>query len=251
MISKITEADIHLFRLSKPSMYSLANDKNFENQIIPINPNLLTFKEKAVEIEYSRELYLTENYMALSEEFVRILTYFYTLITLIFIILPVFAILLHQAAIFTLSELLLHILICLFFLIAFYFVLYLFSKSKKVVLMNKNIYTIIGILVNSYFIICNSKILSGLIKIDYVASDLPLTLALIIFTSSMRNLLFDCFFHYFLIILHAIVFFLILNLAFSPLNIYSILSEIAIIIVLLSYELIECHISCTRSKSIF
>lgn len=251
MISKITESELNVFRQSKSSLYSLLDNNKFENQNIPINLNTLVFSERRVEIEYVRELYLNEDLSKMSEEFKQSLTYFSTVTTIFLLTLLGFSILMHASSKYQGKQMYINIGCIIGLLLLFYWFLYLINRMRQFIISSKNFFTLFAILVNTYLIICDGKVLSTLLTQDSQSGLLPHTLVFITFTAVMRNIIFDDFIQYLLIVLYSITIFLVFNLTFSDTNLYNKLCECIIVIIFLLYQLIESHINCLRSKIIF
>lgn len=251
MTSKISEIDVSSHQQSKPPVYALLDHLKLEMQAIPIDHNLLFFSEKRIEFEYNRDLFFNESFEVLSEEFKLVLTYFYVLVTVLLLSLIGFTGLLYSSLKFNETELYVNEIALGLLLVLFYGILLLIAKSNKAVILSKNLFTVFALLANSYFIICNQEVLSALIGSDFSASSMPLTLVLVVFTCTIRNVLFDSFAHYLIIVLYSIGLFFVMNLVFSPRELYSILCECLIILVIFTYQLIEVHIYCMRSKIIF
>ncbi|OMJ68339.1 hypothetical protein SteCoe_34247 [Stentor coeruleus] len=122
---------------------------------------------------------------------------------------------------------------------------------RYLIFFSKNVFTLFAILVNTYLIICDGKVLSTLLSLNSQSETLPHTLIFISFTTVMRNVIFDDFIQYLIIVLYSVTLFLIFNLTFSDINLYCKLCECIIVIIFLLYQLIESHINCLRSKIIF
>ena len=250
-MAKGNEAEINMHRQTKPPIYALFNNSQFEIQEIPMDHNMLLFSDKVVEFEYNCELLLSESMDKLSEEFKTALIYFSVLISLVYVCLIGFAGSLYSSSCLTSLQFLLHISINLLLFVLLFFILYMIKKSNRFLLMTKNIFTLYAILANSYFIVCENKVLSSLTSSDYSPSALPLTLILVVFTCSIRNVIFDSFVHYLIIVSHAVFLFSCLNIVYSPINSSAIICECAVVLLILAYQLIETHIYSLRSRSIF
>lgn len=251
MISKITETELNMYRQSKPTIYNLLDNAKFEKQSIPINPNTLSFADRAIEIEYTQEMYLNEGLSKMTDEFKLSLTYFYTVNTVFLLALLGFSILMFSSSDYSSFQMSIHIGIILGLLFLYFWLLCLIIRSNRFTILSKNYFTALAILVNTYLIVCDSKILSGFSSTKSETDYLPHTLILISFTAVTRNVIFDDFLCYLIIVVHNIGFFLIFNLTFSHANLYNKLCECTVLIVFLSYQLIETHINCLRSKIIF
>ena len=94
MIKRLTDVDISVYRQSKSSMYSLLQHSKLEYHQVPVNTNLLYFLDPKVEMDYNKEIYLTDN--KISEEFRLILINFYIIFTFALILLIAFAGLLYN-----------------------------------------------------------------------------------------------------------------------------------------------------------
>lgn len=247
----VPESELSVNRQSKSSIYHLLDHPKFENQNIPLNPNLILFNDRQLEIEYNRELYLDDTSNRISEEFRMVLIYFYVALTLILITLLCCSILLNGSSELSYTQMWLNICMIAFLLISYYSVLYLMKLQTKIIIMNRIIFTGLGILTNTYLILFDKKILCTILKENYSPSQLPLEMILIGFTYIIRTLLLDSYIHYFVIVIHAIVFYFAINLVYSPLNLSAILSSAALVLFLLFYKVVECHINSIRSRMIF
>ena len=249
MIKRLTDVDISVYRQSKSSMYSLLQHSKLEYHQVPVNTNLLYFLDPKVEMDYNKEIYLTDN--KISEEFRLILINFYIIFTFALILLIAFAGLLYNNGKMEDFPFVIHASVLSLLLLALYTILVIVLRSNKSLLVNKTIFTMFGLVANTYFIICDNKVLLPLIGKDYNNDGLPLSLALISFSYIMKSLLLDCYSYYLLFVIHAILLFLIMNLKYSPFSMFSTLSEISIIILILSFQAIESNLSTLRSKWIF
>ena len=250
-MAKVSEAEVYTHRQTKPPLYAMLDNVQFEFQAIPMDQNLLLFSTKEVEFEYNCDLLLSESMDKFSEEFKTVLTYFSILISLIYTCLIGFAGSLYSSSLLTFSQFLLHIFINLALFVLWFLILCMIKKSNKIALMSKNMFTVYAVITNSYFILCDSKVLSSLAGSGYSPSALPLTLILIVFTCSVRNVIFDSFVHYLIIVSHAVFLFFCMNLVYSPLNVSAIICECTVVLLILAYQLIETHIYSLRSRSIF
>ena len=252
MISKIPESETHLFRQSKSSIYSIIGNGKYEHCFVPINPNTLLFVDKLNETLYSKALYLDSSEDELSVEFKLVLTYFYITVSLVLVTLLSFTFALYIRGHYSSVEFCIHISCLISALISLFVILYLLWRNRVILLINKTIFTGFAISLNTYLILCDPRILHNLISEDFSSSSsISYSLTFILLTHLYRNILMDDFFHYLLISIHGSIFFLSINLAFSPFSLESKLYEIFLIVIFLAYNLIETHINTTRSRLIF
>lgn len=251
MISKVQGNEVNLFRQSKSSIYTLLDNQKHESTAVPINPNTLNYIDKEVERNYNKELYQDKITLSCSDEYKRVIIYYYICLTSLLLSLIGFSVLLYSSNKSSKVQFSIQISIIVTLLISSFVILCGIFNSIVLLLTNRTIFTSFGILLNTYLIICDDRVLSSLLSEDYSSDGLPYSIVLVCSCVLLKNLLFDDFFHYLLIIIHAIVLFLAIHLSFSEINVYSKICEFSVIAIILIYQLIECHINCVRSKVIY
>jgi hypothetical protein len=251
MISKVTEAEINLFRQSKSSAYSLLDNQKYESSAIPINPNTLNFLDKELEILFTKEQFLDKTQEAWSAEFKTVIIFYYIISTLLFVSLASFSILIYSSNSSSTSQFCSQFIILVVLLMGNFWILWMMRRKRMYLLISKGLFTAFAVLVDTFFILCDDKVLTSFLNIDYSNNSLPFTLALLTFSYLTRSVLLDDFFHYFITVIHAIILFLVSNLAFAQVGLYSKLSECCIVCIYLIYQLVEVHLNCLRSKVIF
>ena len=251
MIAKFPDSEFNIFRQSKPSIYSLLDNNIQESSSVPINPNTLKYIDKAVEARYIKELYQDKTTLSFSDEFKRVLIYYYTCLTSLLLSLIGFSTLLFKTSKYSAEQFSIHIVCLTSFLVFSFAVLYVIYKKTELLLKTRSIFVVFGLLINTYLIVCDDRVLNNLLSQDNTFNTLPYSLVLVSSCILIKNILLDDFFHYLIIVTHSITLFLAVNLSCSPINIYTKLSEFSVISIILTYQLIESHINCIRSKVIY
>jgi hypothetical protein len=233
-------------------MYSMIGNGKYEHTYVPLNPNTLLFLEKQTEVDYSKELFIGSSEFRFSSEFRIVLTYFYIALSLILGILISFTIAQYSIGNYSKIEFSIHI-SCLFSIFfSLYLILYLIWKVRSFLLSSKTIFTLFAVSFNTYLILCDSRILDYFLSVESsVLKSVPYSLTFTLLTLLYRNILLDDFFHYLIISVHGCILFLSINLAFSPFSLESKLYEIFLIIIIISYNLIETNIYSYRSRLVF
>ena len=205
MISKVTEADINIFRQSKSSLYSLLDNQKHESTSLPINPNTLSFLDKEIDLLFIKEQFLNKSLNSISSDFRTVLTFYYIISSILFLSMLSFSILLFSSNKYSKIEFIIKLVFLFFLFCTNFFILYLLNKKMMYVLESRNIYTSFAILVNTFFILCDDRILNTFLNIENSTSYLPCSLALLTFSFLTRSILFDNFFHYFITIIYSII----------------------------------------------
>ena len=227
--SKQFEEDHNFISQAKhPSEYSILKHDQNEVPVLPINPNLLFFKDKALQTRYHQVLYLKDDLLSLSKEFSYSLLTFYIFLTFYLMIVLSVVLSLSFSNQIVSSHLVFHLSMLGFITFYAYGLLFCIKKYAKVVYYNKTLFFILGNIVYLYMIIGNSQVLSGITNDKHETNKVPLTIGIIAFTYIYRRVLFDSYKHVLFTLLPALLVFLLLNLVYSNENLYSILGEFAV-----------------------
>ena len=234
-----------------PSEYSMLKHESNELTLIPIDPNLLFFYDKASQLRYFKMLYINEATNSVSKEFANNILNFYIFITIYFLINLGVVILLYSNNTVSSNFFHFHLSSIIIILFLSYLILYCIYKFNKFIYKNRQFYILLGFIIYSYMIIGNSQVLSNICNDPQHTDLMPLSIGIIGFTYPYRRILFDSHRYIMFTIIPVLVLYLALNLIYSNHYIYSILGEFCVIGLFLVTQAIECHYVENRTIQLF
>lgn len=234
-----------------PSEYiTLKHDQN-EVPNLPVDSNLLYLTEKKMRKKYFEILYIDEKTKLISKEFSYGLLTYYLYISLIMLFNLILSICLYYSSDISSNFFMFQIILTSFFLLFGFTFLFVLNHSYKAILYNQPVFVVFNILIYLYLIVGSSQVFEG-ISSDSMSSHLIPTLAEIIgLTYAYRRLLFDSYRHLIFSIIPVLILFLILNLIYSSVSVYTTLTEFACFTLFGFLQIIEAHSVEHRTIQLF
>ena len=172
----------------------LKHDCNEFNQI-PLDPNILTFKNQDVQSKFLHSLYINPISSKISQEFCSNLLRFYIYFSISSLIILISAAKLYSENNMTYNTLIFHI-ACIFSIVGIgYIILYLVLRKPYLLLNNQNIFAVFGLFWFIYLIIGNEFFLHKILEENASSNKINVSIALVGFVYYYRLLLFDSFKH--------------------------------------------------------
>lgn len=251
-ISKMYDEDQELSGQAKhPSEYSILKHDNNEIPFIPVDPNLLFFRDKTMQNRYFEILYIGQTTNTISKEFRYNLLSFFIYLTGFMLIALGVAISLFKDQKISINQLIFH-LSCIFFILFYaYSLLFCILKSIRIVRINRVLFMLLGFLTYLYMIFGATEILSSFAEDDNNSGKIPMTAGIIGFTYSYRRILFDSYRHIVLTLIPILIIYLSINLIYSEIFTYSIIGEFAAIALFVITQIIETHVVENRTIQLF
>lgn len=242
----------NFFKQNRSTTYGILGHEDHESINIPINPNLLNFVSPIMEKSYIKGLYCDSRFpKSPSREFKNNLLYFYIYVTIYIAILIIFSILLNSEGVLSDKHLLFHLtFLCVILMIAYLILLGLY-KSPYCLSHSRILLLIIGSIFLTYLILSDERILSEIINEEHSKSSIPSSIGIVCWIVMMRNVLFDSFTLTACLSISAVLLFFGLSLAYSPLNVHSIIAEALLMLLFLSLHTFDCHAYDYRSRQLF
>lgn len=251
-ISKIFDEDQELSSQAKhPSEYTMLKHGANEIPYVPIEPNLLFFTDKLLQIRYFRVLYIDQNRNAISKEFGYNILSFYIYLTIFLLISLGVVISLFGSNKLSKDQLIFHVVYISIIFLYMYSILFALLKSIRFIYYNRIMYMILGIMTYLYMIFGTSFVLSGLIDDKKESNLIPMTAGMVGFTYYYRRILFDSYRHLVLTLIPILIIYLAINLVYNDTFPYCIIGEFAAIALFLITQIIESHSVENRTIQLF
>jgi hypothetical protein len=250
-LSMFNDEDSLMSQAKDPSQYSILKHDMNEISNIPIDPNLLLFKEKMIRFRYFNNLYFNSTETEISKEFKYNLMSSYIFLTLYLVIDLSVALSLYYSCTIPVSQLYFHVsaisLICVYAYSVLFFVL----TIKKVVYYNRILFAILGLGIYLYMILGDSQVISGITGDTQANGSLPMSIGIVAFTYNYRRLLFDSYRYLIFTLFPVLILYLFCNLMYSNQKIFSIAGEFTMIASVALFQITESHIVENRSIQLF
>lgn len=160
---------------------------------IPIEPNLLNFYEQEVNDAYAKSIYLDKSERKISEQLYLKILIFYLYLTIVSCVYIVFIVTAYNKNELKVTYMIFHVACNCGILLLSYCLLFLVYYPKLYYKLNRLGYSILGLIVYSYYIIGNQIVLSSIFAKETTNYDIPLNLGLIGFSIMLRYILCDHF----------------------------------------------------------
>lgn len=252
--SKIIDfaSETPIFKLAKSSLYSISDGEALESRTIPLNSNLLIFKDKFLERRFHQQhTHSKQNSKLPSSELKNNMLIFFIFVFFYVTITAATSSLLFHDGILSQNHLMIRI---IFLLAIFTFslcIIYSVFKIPYFLDHNKILFVILGILFISYLIICDERILSGITNSEYQKNNQNSMLVIACFVVLFRLVLFDNFLCLMILSLLTLGFLLAMLLIFSPLSHIAGMSDYLVLFVFLILQIIDAWQVDFRSKHLF
>ena len=243
------DKDVHTSTHAKTAMYALQHHEEYEHKTLPINPNSLEFT-KTINDQLVSSLYLDRDSFSPSNEFKQNLTFFYIYLTLYLLTYLSFALLLNSKDMLSAHHLQIHLICLIFLLVLSYTILFMVLKNC-LILRSRQLFLVLSHFLYMYLILTDARVLFRFTGEAYTENPFPLVLGLITLSPMLRMVLFDHYFYLFISNIIALILYITVQLALSPVPLYTSGSELALVTLFTLLQVIDCHRSDIRIRHLF
>lgn len=234
-----------------PSEYLILKHDQNEVPNLPVDSNLLYLLDKKMRNKYFETLYIDENTKSISKEFGYSLLNYYIYYSLIMVFNLILSVCLNYSSEISSNFFTFHIILTSFFLFFGYIYLLVLNKSSTAIMLNKPVFVIFNILVYLYLIVGSSQVFEGISSDSMKSHLIPTLVELIGLTYIYRRLLFDSYRHLILSLIPVLIIFLLLNIIYSTVSVYTTLTEFACFTLFSFMQIIEAHSVENRTIQLF
>lgn len=234
-----------------PSEYLVLKHDQNEVPNLPVDPNLLFFNDKQMRARFFKILYIDQNTNTLSKEFSYNLLNFYLYFSLILILNLVLSIFLYQDSKISSNFFIYHIACTSFFLFIGYIFLLMLKKSLRAILLNRKFFMLFCLLMYVYLIFGSSQVFEGVSSDSMSLHLIPTLIEIFGLTYSYRRLVFDCYRCLVSTLIPILILFLVINLTYSNVSVYTTLTEFSCFTLFAVMQVIESHSVENRTIQLF
>ena len=247
----IEKNEISLYKQVSGSIYGILDHEKHENSSLPINPNNLLFKDRALNSKFTESLFKDLASIGPSIEFKHNLKLFY-IFHLSFLLINLITTILHYTyGDQSYSHLILRLTLLSILFTLSLLCIYLVLKFQSLLLRSQKIFLSLSTFIVLYLILTDERVLSGLTNQPY-SQSIPSTVLLIGFYICMlRHLLLNSFFHLAFITTLSLVLSLVFLLTFSTVSVLNSLADFLVLSIFLVLELMETHQIDFRTRQLF
>ena len=231
--------------------YTILRHDTNEVNTIPLDQNLLTFRDSNITMKFFQVLYTNQEDSEISHEFSQniIKFYLYLLLTLGIIIYSVES--LYAARVYSYNVMIIHV-ICIFVIFAYSLVvLFLVIRTRYFLLHNRGLFCGLGCIFYMYLVLVNQDLLQRYLKEEQNATSINLSVVIVGFTYYFRLILFDSFKHLLVPLFFVICCSIFLNLQVSAQNTTEIIANYLFFTLYLILQLVESHLVSSRTNQLF
>lgn len=251
-VSKIFDEYRELSSQAKhPCEYTVLKHDTNEVTGIPIEPNLLFFKDEEMQNRYFKTLYIDQSTLSISKEFGYNLLTFYIYFTLMMVINLALSIALYRLSKISNNLFIFHIVCVSVLVFVFYCFLLLILKNRQFLKGNRICFCILNFIVYIYLMLGSSEIFKGLINEDYDTHLFPTLIEIIGFTYSFRRIVFDSYRHLVLTLIPMLIVLLAVSFIYRDCNFLSILGDFSAIALFVITQIVETNIVESRTIQLF
>lgn len=243
--------EMSLYKQVSGSIYGILDHEKHENNSLPINPNLVYFKDKTLNSKYTESLFKDFGKIGPSAEFKHNLKIFY-IFHLAFLLINIVTTVVHYSnGNQSYGHMLLRVTLLGFILCVSVLSAYLVLKIQGLLIKSQRIFLMLSLLTMFYLIICDERVLSGISNTSYHQEISSTVLIMGFYICMLRLVLLNSFFHLAIVTASALILALSFLMTFSSVSTLNSLTDFFTLLIFLSLELMETHQTDYRTRQLF